>query len=151
MPMVAAAAGVGVASIYRQFPSKSDLLAALVIRRLEQIGAAAAQAIAAPGDRWTAFTGLLRAVVAGQSADDFLSDAFRQVSDHADVIAEQRLAAAQINALMAQAQDEGRLRADATAEDVWLVFAATKAARLARADAFLRMLELLIDGLEARP
>ena len=51
MPMVAAAAGVGVASVYRQFPSKYELLGALVIRRLEQIGAAAAQAIAAPGDR----------------------------------------------------------------------------------------------------
>ncbi len=34
MPAVAAAAGAGVGSLYRQFPSKRDLLAALVIRRL---------------------------------------------------------------------------------------------------------------------
>ena len=34
MPVVAAEAGAGIGSLYRQFPSKHDLLAALVVRRL---------------------------------------------------------------------------------------------------------------------
>ena len=37
MSEVADAAGAGVASVYRRFPSKRELLAALVVRRLEQI------------------------------------------------------------------------------------------------------------------
>jgi len=36
MPAVAAAAGAGVGSVYRQFPSKRDLLAALVVERLQE-------------------------------------------------------------------------------------------------------------------
>ncbi len=36
MPAVAAAAGAGVGSVYRQFPSKHDLLAALVVERLKE-------------------------------------------------------------------------------------------------------------------
>ena len=34
IPAVAAAAGAGIGSVYRQFPSKRDLLAALVSERL---------------------------------------------------------------------------------------------------------------------
>ena len=38
MPAIAAAAGAGVGSVYRQFPSKRDLLAALVVERLQRDG-----------------------------------------------------------------------------------------------------------------
>ena len=44
MPTIAAAAGAGVASVYRQFDSKHDLLAALVERRLEQVAEGAQRA-----------------------------------------------------------------------------------------------------------
>src|SRR5579862_6485896 len=59
MPAVAAEAGAGIGSLYRQFPSKYDLLAALVIRRLLQIQAAAAEAAAQPGDHWSAMKDML--------------------------------------------------------------------------------------------
>ena len=59
MPAVATEAGAGVASVYRQFPSKHELLAAVVIRRLEQIQEAAGAAAATEGDRWTALTEML--------------------------------------------------------------------------------------------
>src|SRR5271165_6325648 len=59
MPVVAAAAGAGVASIYRQFPSKHELLAALVTRRFEQIADAARSAFAREGDCWSALTEML--------------------------------------------------------------------------------------------
>ena len=36
MPAIADAAGAGVGSVYRQFPSKRELLAALVVERLER-------------------------------------------------------------------------------------------------------------------
>jgi AcrR family transcriptional regulator len=150
MPAVAAAAGAGVASVYRQFPSKQALLAALVTRRLEQIRAAARDAGAAPGDRWTALTDMLRSVVEGQSVDDFLGEAYRLVSEDPGVLEAAARTVSELDLLVAAARAEGRLRADATAGDVWLVFAATRTAREVAPDAFRRMLELLIDGLEAR-
>lgn len=150
MPAVAAEAGAGVASVYRQYPSKRDLLAALVTRRLEQIRATAAAAAAAPVDRWTALTDMLRTVVEGQSGDDFLGDAYRQVSDHPDVVDAFTQTCRELDVLVTAARGEGRLRADATVDDLLLVFTATRSAREVEPQAFARMLELLIDGLERK-
>jgi AcrR family transcriptional regulator len=75
MPAVAAKAGSGVASIYRQFPSKYELLAALVVRRLDQITEEAAYAEATAGDRWSALEEMLWRIVERQAYDDFLGEA----------------------------------------------------------------------------
>ena len=56
MSDVAEAAGAGVASVYRLYPSKYELLAALVVRRMDQIADAAARRASLPGDRWSALT-----------------------------------------------------------------------------------------------
>ena len=147
MPAVAAAAGVGVASVYRQFPSKTDLLAALVNKRLEQIRVAAIAAAGRDVDRWTALTEMLWMLVERQSADDFLGDAWQRVSDHPEVADASREATEAIGRLVAEAQAEGTVRPDATAIDIRLLFAATRAARSVEPAAWRRMLTLLIDGL----
>ena len=49
MPAIAAAAGAGVGSVYRQFPAKRDLLAALVVERHEAVEREAEAALASPG------------------------------------------------------------------------------------------------------
>jgi hypothetical protein len=49
--------------------------------------------------------------------------------------------------LLGAAKAEGRLRADATALDLRLLFAATRASRDLEEDAWRRMLELGIDAL----
>ncbi len=82
MPSVAAAAGAGVASVYRQFSSKRDLLAALVVSRLEQISEAAALACKREGDAWSALVEMLWMIVEQQSCDDFLGEARVAVADH---------------------------------------------------------------------
>src|SRR5664279_468562 len=63
MSEVAEAAGAGVASVYRCFPSKHELLAMLVARRMDQIARAAAEALARPGERWSALTDMLTSLV----------------------------------------------------------------------------------------
>ncbi len=150
MPAVAAAAGAGIATVYRQFPSKRDLLAALVTRRLEQTAAAAEDAAARGGDRWSALTEMLWTVVERQSGDDFLGEALAQVAGHRDVVAAMDRALGALARIMDAARDEGRLRADATTADLHLLFAATRAAKRVEPEAWQRMLVLLIDGLEAR-
>ena len=90
MPVIADAAGAGVASVYRQFPSKHELLAALVIRRLEQITAGAQHAGATTNDHWTALTELLWTLVEQQRCDEFLGEAMLTVNQHPAVQAARR-------------------------------------------------------------
>jgi AcrR family transcriptional regulator len=150
MPAVASAAGAGVASVYRQFPSKHDLLAALVVRRLDQIATAAYEAAAREGDHWVLLTEMLRSLVIRQQCDDFLGEAIVTVAGHPDVVAAQERATLALDGLLAAARAEGRLRADATTLDLRLLFAATRAAKQVEPLAWQRMLELLIDALETR-
>jgi AcrR family transcriptional regulator len=148
MPAVAAEAGAGVASLYRRFPSKRELLAALVIRRMEQFELAAHAAIARGGDRWSALTELLWTMVEQASADDFLGEARMLVDDHPGVVEAGERAGAATEELLAAARAEGRLRADATVLDIHLLFAATRAAKHVEPAAWRRTLELFIDALE---
>jgi AcrR family transcriptional regulator len=150
MPAVAAEAGAGVASLYRQFPSKHELLAALVIRRMEQFEEAAQAAIAHEGARWSALTELLWTMVEQASADDFLGEARMLVDDHPGVVEARDRATAATERLLTEARAEGRLRADATVLDLHLLFAATRAAKQVEPAAWRRTLELFIDALERR-
>lgn len=147
---VAEAAGAGVASVYRCLPSKHELLAALVTRRMQDLELAAEAAIASPGDRWSALTGLIATLAGAQAADSFLGEARGTVAEHPDVIESSARATAALERLLAQAREEGRLRADATAIDLRLTFAATRAAKQVEPDSWPRMLELLLDGLKRR-
>jgi AcrR family transcriptional regulator len=147
MPSVAAAAGAGVASVYRQFPSKRELLAALVASRLDQITAAAGVACRSQDDRWSALVEMLWTIVEQQSCDDFLGDARVAVADHPAVRRATDRASRSLDRLLDAARAEGSLRADATTLDLKLLFAATRAAKQLEPDAWPRMLELLIDSL----
>lgn len=151
MPAVAAAAGAGVASIYRQFPSKRELLAALVVRRLDQIADAASRTAESEGDRFTALVSMLWTVVESQSYDDFVGEARVQVAEHPDVVRAGDRCAAALERLLEDARAEGRLRADATSLDLRLLFAATRAAKKIEPTAWRRTLELFIDALRRDP
>lgn len=149
MSVVAEAAGSGVASVYRLFESKRELLAALVVRRMDAIAAAAQEAYEQPGNRWEALTEMVRTLVSGQRADYLIGDARALVSDHPDVIDAVTRASEAQERLLAAARAEGRLRADATTLDLRLLFAATRAARRVEPEQWPRMLELMIDALDA--
>jgi AcrR family transcriptional regulator len=148
MPAVAAAAGAGVGSIYRQFPSKHELVAALVTRRFDQIADAARGAFAREGDCWSELTQMLWVLVEQEAADDFLGEARTAVAGHPDVVAATERATAAFEQLLAGARAEGRLRADASMLDLRLLFAATRAAKQVEPQAWRRMLKLLIDALD---
>jgi AcrR family transcriptional regulator len=150
MPVVAATAGAGVGSLYRQFPSKRDLVAALVTRRLEQTQLVVEAALQQPGSRWQALTEMLWAIVERQHGDQILGEAWSQVADHEDVARATEQTQAAIDELLAAARTEGLVRADVQTVDVRLVFTATRAVGHISPDAWKRMLELLIDGLAAR-
>jgi AcrR family transcriptional regulator len=149
MPAVAAAAGAGVGSVYRQFPSKHDLLAALVVERLQESERGAEAALASGQDRWSALTGLLWMLAERQAGDDVLGEAMATVSEHPAVVEALAATVISLEHLLAAARAEGRLRDDATTLDLRLLFAATRAAAQLEAGAWRRMLELGIDSLRA--
>lgn len=151
IPAVAAAAGAGIGSVYRQFPSKRDLLAALVSERLRESEEGAEAALASSAGAWAALTGLLWGLAERQAADDVLGEAMATVSEHPAVQASLARTLAALELLLAEARAEGRLRADATTLDLRLLFAATRAASQLQEGAWMRMLELGIDALEASP
>jgi AcrR family transcriptional regulator len=150
MSEVADAAGSGVASIYRRFASKRELLAAVVVLRLDQIAGAARSASRSRSDSWSALTAMLHSVVDRQAADDFLGEARAAVSSHPDVVAATERATEALERVLARAREEGRLRQDATTLDLRLLFAATRAARRVEPEHWPRMLELMIDALDSR-
>jgi AcrR family transcriptional regulator len=147
MPAIAAAAGAGVGSVYRQFPSKRDLLAALVIERHAEVEAEVEAALGNSAGSWEALTALLWAVAERQASDDVLGEAMVTVSEHPDVQDAVAATMHSLESLLDVAKAEGRLRPDATAMDLRLLFAATRAARGLEPGAWRRMLELGIDAL----
>src|SRR5947209_17382682 len=86
MSDVADAAGAGVASVYRIFASKEELLAALMARRWDEVHDAAVEAEARAGTRWAALTQMIATLVERQSAHDFLGEARVTLAEHPEVV-----------------------------------------------------------------
>src|SRR3954471_3591876 len=74
MPAIAAGAGAGIGSVYRQFPSKRLLLEALVIERLEEMREDAETAAVSPAGPWAALVALLRDYAERQAGDDVYAE-----------------------------------------------------------------------------
>src|SRR6478609_10263572 len=70
---IAAAAGVGVGTVYRRFPEKDALIDALFEDKIREVQAVA-QAALEVEDPWEAFSGFMRGVCALQAADRGLKE-----------------------------------------------------------------------------
>lgn len=114
---VAARAGVGRATIYRNFPTKDDLIGGIAIERLRRFAAQAEAACAEP-DAGTAFRRLLLDIADTRAQDRVMIDALRLEASVPAVGEARAAAAAALDRLMARAKRQGTVRRDATAEDV---------------------------------
>lgn len=149
---VATRAGVGVASIYRRYPSKTQLAEEVRISCLRRIATEAAEARAAEADPWRAFTRFLFRCLAEDSGvgtvlppdDQPHSPEYRQ--------ARQEMSEA-VDALVRVAHEAGELRGDFAAADVVLLFKHLNPAlptdEPRRAELRSRYLALVIEGLGA--
>jgi len=149
MPAIAAAAGAGVGSLYRQFAHKDDLIAALAVERLEEVSAEIADALGEL-DAWPALVALIRRHGARKGSDRMLAKAIALSSGRPDVEEARRRIWRGFDALLDRARGEGRLRADATTTDLRLLFTAATAAEELEPGASLRLVEVMLDGLERR-
>jgi AcrR family transcriptional regulator len=149
MPAIAAAAGAGVGSLYRQFEHKDDLIAALAIERLREVETEIAAALEQP-EAWVAFVELVHRLVEWKGSDPVTTKAVAASSGHADVEEMRARIWVAFQQLLDRARDEGRLRDDATTVDVRLLFAASTAAEEIEPGASRRLADLMLDGLAAQ-
>jgi AcrR family transcriptional regulator len=114
---IARAAGVGVGTVYRHFPSKDALVAALVADRFTRLAERAREALD-EDDPWQAFCDFIRFSAELQMRDRALS---QFLAHHPELGHEhaRRSGLADASAqLMAKAQREGGMRPDAIVGDV---------------------------------
>ncbi|HZC29754.1 MAG TPA: helix-turn-helix domain-containing protein [Gaiellaceae bacterium] len=150
---IARRAGVGIATLYRHFPTREALVEAIFERRIGELVAVADAALAEP-DGWAAFTGLLERTLELQAGDRVLKEVFLRHPPPAGRIASVREGLRRrFEQILTRAQAQGALRADFTFADLALVLWSLRPVMDATAtvapDAWRRHLHLLLDGLRA--
>src|SRR6266581_4234452 len=151
---IAARAGVGIATLYRRFPAREQLVAAALVEKITQYAEAAEQALAVP-DPWAGFVSFVDRICELQAGDRGLSDLLSMALP-ADEQAEQlrRLANDHVIELVERAKAAGQLREDFVGEDLLLLLIANAAVvhvtRPDAPDAWRRFVALALDGFQRR-
>ena len=150
---IARRAGVGNATLYRRFPTRTELIVAVCAERMAEHVHAVEEALAEP-DSWEALRHYITAAGALQARDRAIADLVTLDVSSAPEIERLRVRAVRgIETLIKRAKSAGTLRADCTAEDV-LILLQSNAGLIERskgvaASASQRLVHLLLDGLRA--
>jgi AcrR family transcriptional regulator len=148
---VAAAAGVGKATVYRSFPTKDDLLEAVALRRHEWFRDRLQEAIDEPV-AWDAWARLLLDLAGRMERDRTLSELLR--SAHGRPAGQERKAESlrSLQSLMDRAIADGAMRAGSTARDAALMLTGASMALTndgGNADDWARLTGYVIDAFRA--
>lgn len=148
---IARRAGVGTATLFRRFPTKEDLVLAVVEQRIEEVVTTFESGLDDP-DPWRGLVEPMTAVTAMQSVDRGFFEAVGEHLHNSPAFAplRDRVQAAAAR-LVVRAQDAGVLRRDLAPADVLLLLkAAAQAADLAGdavPELHRRYLGIIFDGL----
>lgn len=151
---VAAAAGVGVGTVYRRYANKDALVEDLFTQRIEELVAIAESALA-QADAWEAFVGFLERMTEVFAEDRALAHIVVNSDRGPERIAHAReRLQSPVGAIVERARAHGRLRPDFDGRDLALVHAmlATVVQKTHDADPELwrRYLTFLVEGLATR-
>jgi AcrR family transcriptional regulator len=152
VPEIAERAGVGVATIYRSFPTKRDLVVAIVLERFRAMKEFTDAALAADRDPWDAFATVLLSNARMQLHDRAFGEVMAEAFDVAEVQAERDQLLDRIGELIRRAQHAGAMRRDVVAEDLPCLLSGLSGS-LSMADRssdfWQRHLAIVLDGLRA--
>jgi AcrR family transcriptional regulator len=147
MDQIAAAAGVAVGTLYRHFPTKTDLVAAVISEHLEQMADAAEASYARtlagarPVDELTAF---LAHVIEAAATNRAVKAAAQTLGASHDQAPAHRARRA-LGQLIAAAQADGAVTTDLTVDDIYLLVMTAPVEQ--PAPARRRWLSLLLTGI----
>jgi AcrR family transcriptional regulator len=152
MPDVAKAAKVGVGTVYRHFPTKEDLIAALAAERFERLAEKARDGIAAE-DPWTGLCNFIRFSAQLQADDRGLCEVMGSRPEVMEAAAYAVGLDQLCNQLVKRAQRSGDLRKDLDWQDIPMIACSlgriTPAEQGPATGRWPRMVEIVIDGLRA--
>jgi AcrR family transcriptional regulator len=149
---IARRAGVGEATLFRRFPSKDDLIVAIVAEHMDGLIAAAERCLEEP-DPWQGIERFFHAMVEQQVGDQGALDSVKDECMTSPALAGRRKRIMELmSRLLRRAQDAGVVRDDLTAPDLGLLAAAASSVGgLAfpglRPDLWKRYLGIILDGM----
>ncbi len=150
---IARRAGVGNATLYRRFPTRRDLIAAVFADRKATQVELAERALREP-DAWRGFTGYVTALGELQVTNRGLGELLVAVDfDDDERLSQLRATSHRLTReVIERAQHAGTLRADFTLEDLMLLLMANAGVirRAPDPDGWRRLLSLALEGLAAR-
>jgi AcrR family transcriptional regulator len=152
MPDVAKAAKVGVGTVYRHFPTKDDLIAALVAERFQRLAEKAREYLEMR-DAWEGLADLIRFSAQIQADDRGLCEVMGSRPEVMDAAARAAGLPELCERLVKRAQRSGGLRRDLVWEDIPMI--ACGLGRITQATAgpatgrWPRLVEIILDGLRA--
>ncbi|WP_105968672.1 TetR/AcrR family transcriptional regulator [Streptomyces geranii] len=153
MASVAREAGVGIATIFRRFPTKEELVAAVFADRMDSYADAVAVALA-DADPWHGFVGYIETACAMQAADQGFADVLTTTFPTAKAMEKRREEAYEgMVRLIGRAKAAGGLREDFDPSDLVLLHMANagvvNACGDAAPDAWRRVVALFVQSFAA--
>jgi AcrR family transcriptional regulator len=154
MDEVAHRAGVGVGTVYRHFPNKDVLIGELVKEKFELFAERAREALN-EDDGWEAFCSLLHRNAEHMADNAAIQDALRSAGAPWDYAEPSRLELEAVtDKLIKRAQREGKMRKDFRVQELTMLMGGLCASMGSTYPVpcdWRRHLEILIDGLRAKP
>jgi AcrR family transcriptional regulator len=118
---VAREAGVGKATVFRSYPTKEHLIAAIACDRVRWVEQIATKALEQP-DAWAAFKQLLADLAHRHATDLIHLEALARDTGAPLLTDARRDTNAALRRLMGKAKEQGAMRPDATPEDIRTLF-----------------------------